>query len=82
MTSVYTAIQDEYDPLSEMLLDDTEEIYQTMQKNSILGIGVFIVVFLISGVLMFSQIKYIHHSISGPINELISQRRRDSAGKF
>ncbi len=82
VTSVYTAIQDEYDPLSEMLLDDTEEIYQTMQKNSILGIGVFIVVFLISGVLMFSQIKYIHHSISGPINELIHSAEEIQQGNF
>lgn len=80
--SVYRAIQDEYNPLSEMLLDSTEKIYQTMQKNSILGIGVFVTVFLVSGMLMFSQIKYIHRSISIPINELIRSAEEIQRGNF
>lgn len=80
--SISTAIFDEYEPFLEMLLNHTETIYQEMQNKSFLGIVVFIIVFIASGILMFSQIKYIHHSISGPINELIHAANQVQLGKF
>lgn len=80
--SVHTAILDEYEPFLEMLLDHTETVYQEMQQKSFLGIAVFAVVFLASGMLMFSQIRYIHHSIAGPINELIHAAEQVWLGKF
>lgn len=80
--TVYTAIQDEYLPLSERLFEYTEEVYMKMNKKYFLSILVLLLIFVVSALLMFHQIKYIHNSISEPIHHLIYAAEQVQLGNF
>lgn len=79
---IYTAIQDEYDRFSEMLFEYTEEVYLKMNHKYFVSILIFLVIFFVSAILMFRQVKYIHDSISGPVNQLIHAAEQVQLGHF
>lgn len=72
---IYSAVQDEYEPLTAMLLDYLELLYQRLNQKSFLALALVLLVSAVSGIMLYLQIYHIHYAFSSPVNQLLKAAR-------
>ena len=68
---IYTAVQDEYNPMIDLLFDYMEWVNEQIKETCLASILLILFGIIISGVLIYIQIKNIYVSFANPVERMI-----------